>query len=281
MSTDNISVRRLQSTNEFHRAQEAQRKIWGMPDHRATVPVHALITADKNGGLVLGAFDGSKMVGYLFGFLGFTTDGKLKHCSHMMGVVPAYRGQGLSIALKQHQRQFVLDQGLDLITWTYDPLEAVNGYLNIAKLGAVCRTYVRDLYGEIPDELNRGLPTDRFEVQWWIRSERAEAHATGEPAHFTRDDVVIVNDVAEGPQGLLRPTDWQFADASTVAVEFPARIQTIKSHDSDTALDWRLMTREIFETYFNAGYTVVDVIRDAGDGQTRWFYVLTDTFEIE
>ena len=281
MSSDSISIRRLQSTDEFHRAQAIQREIWGMPDHRATVPVHALITADKNGGLVLGTFDGSKMVGYLFGFLGFTPGGKLKHCSHMMGVAPEYRGQGLSIALKQHQRQFVLGQGLDLITWTYDPLEAVNGYLNIAKLGAVCRTYVRDLYGEIPDELNRGLPTDRFEVEWWIRSERADAHASGEPTHYTRDDVVIVNDVVEGPQRLPRPVDWQFVDASPVAVEFPGRIQTIKSHDPDTALDWRLTTREIFETYFEAGYTVVDVIRDAGDGQTRWFYVLTDTFAIE
>lgn len=252
-----------------------------MPDYRATVPVHALITADRNGGLVLGAFDGREMIGYLFGFLGFTSDGTLKHCSHMMGVVPAYRGRGLSIALKRHQRQFVLSQGLNLITWTYDPLEAVNGYLNVAKLGVVCRTYIRDLYGEIPDDLNRGLPTDRFEVEWWIRSDRAEVHAGGTPAHYARDEVLVVNDVAEGPQGLPRPIDWQFADASTVAVEFPARIQTIKSHDPDTALDWRLTTREIFETYFDAGYTVVDVIRDAGDTQTRWFYVLTADFAAE
>lgn len=281
MTSDNISIRRLRSTDEFHRAQEIQRDIWGMPDHRATVPVHALITADKNGGLVLGAFDGDTMVGYLFGFLGFTADGTVKHCSHMMGVAPEYRGRGLSIALKQHQRQFVLDQGLDVITWTYDPLESVNAYLNIAKLGAVCRTYIRDLYGEIPDALNSGLPTDRFEVEWWIRSQRAETYAAGTPTHYALDEVAVVTDVTETARGVPRPAGWTFVDAPAIAVEFPARIQTIKSHDLETALDWRLMTREVFEAYFDAGYTVVDVIRDAGNTETRWFYVLTDTVEIE
>ena len=70
--------------------------------------------------------------------------------------------------MKTYQREHVLRQGLDLITWTYNPLLARNAQLNIAKLGAVCTTYLPNLYGPMRDGLNAGLPSDRFQVDWWI-----------------------------------------------------------------------------------------------------------------
>ena len=63
-------------------------------------------------------------------------------------------------------------RGIDLITWTYDPLLARNVQLNIAKLGAVCNTYLANLYGEMRDGLNAGLPSDRFQLDWWIATRR-------------------------------------------------------------------------------------------------------------
>ena len=58
------------------------------------------------------------------------------------------------------------------MTWTYDPLESRNAYLNVHKLGAACRSYIRDYYGPMADGLNVGLPSDRLRVEWWISSER-------------------------------------------------------------------------------------------------------------
>ena len=171
MTTTILPIHPLSTHGEIRAVEQLQREVWGLPDVEV-VPLHVLLTAAKNGGLLLGAFDGATLAGFVFGFPGLTPDGKLKHCSHMAGVHPAYRNRGLGYSLKLAQRQHVLAQGIDLITWTFDPLETRNASLNFHKLGAVCNTYIPNLYGEMRDGLNAGLPSDRFQVDWWIASER-------------------------------------------------------------------------------------------------------------
>ena len=166
-----IQIRLLSTQEEIRSVEQLQREVWSLPDVEV-VPLHVLITAAKNGGLLLGAFDDERLVGFVFGFPGLTPEGKLKHCSHMAGVHPAYRDRGLGYSLKLAQREHVLAQGIDLITWTFDPLETRNATLNFHKLGAICNTYLPNLYGEMRDGLNAGLPSDRFQVDWWIASER-------------------------------------------------------------------------------------------------------------
>ena len=142
-----------------------------MPDGLEVLPVHLMVAVPRNGGLLLGAFDGDDLVGYVFGFPGITAGGKLKHCSHMMGVAPGCQVRGIGYQLKLAQREHLLARGCDLVTWTYDPLASRNAYLNLAKLGVVCRTYLQDYYGPMTDGLNAGLPADRLQVDWWIGSE--------------------------------------------------------------------------------------------------------------
>ncbi|HSN73476.1 MAG TPA: GNAT family N-acetyltransferase, partial [Anaerolineae bacterium] len=166
-----ITIHPLTTHDEIHAVEQLQRDAWGVPDLEI-VPLHMLITPPRNGGLLLGAYDGERLVGFVFGFLGLTADGRLKHCSHMAGVHPDYRDQGVGYQLKLAQRGHVLAQGIDLITWTFDPLETRNAGLNFHKLGAVCNTYLRNLYGEMHDVLNAGLPSDRFQVDWWVGSQR-------------------------------------------------------------------------------------------------------------
>jgi len=281
MGSSEIVIRPLETIEEFRRAEDVQRQVWGMQSDADIVPAHLLLTAQKNGGLVLGAFDGKRMVGYLFGFLGRTPDGRFKHCSHQMGVLAPYRGQGIGEALKARQREFVLQQGLDLVTWTYDPLESVNAHLNIAKLGAICRTYLRNVYGELQDELNAGLPTDRFQVEWWVRSPRVEARFS-DKASLQRpklEDLLtagghIANEVHFNDEGLPEPVAWEPVKAPKVLVEIPAGFQHVKVKNMNLARDWRFLTRAIFETYFDDGYTVVDFISQVENGQRRSFYVL-------
>ncbi|NJN80214.1 MAG: GNAT family N-acetyltransferase [Anaerolineales bacterium] len=171
-----INIRLLETPEDLRLVEELQREVWPGSE-TDVVPMHMLITAVHNGGLVFGAFEEEKIIGFIFGFPGLEElpDGaRAKHCSHMMGIHPNYRDHNIGFALKRAQWQMVRHQGLDHITWTYDPLLSRNAYLNIAKLGAVCTTYRQSEYGEMRDGLNAGLPSDRFQVDWWINTSRVE-----------------------------------------------------------------------------------------------------------
>src|SRR5499426_32878 len=178
-----IEIRPVKTEDEYHAVEQLQREIWGMQDVEI-VAFETLMTTHKNGGVMLGAFDvvegEERMVGFVFGVVGLTAGGRVKHCSQIAGALPGYRGRGIGYALKMRQREIVLAQGIDLITWTFDPLESRNARFNFHKLGATCGVYLRNLYGAMRDTLNAGLPSDRFQVDWRISSPRVEARLRGE-----------------------------------------------------------------------------------------------------
>ncbi len=271
-----IEIRPVEAIAEYHGCEELQRLAWAMPDSQLeVVPLHLLRAVHDNGGLVLGAFDGGEMVGFVFGFPGLHAAGRLKHCSHMMGVRPDYQGRGVGHQLKLAQRAAVLDQGLDLVTWTYDPLESRNAYLNLHKLGATCRTYIRDLYGPMRDGLNAGLPTDRFQLEWWIASEWVEGRLAGDPGLPRSESPQQVNITGQAPSGRVTPGEYSLdLEAPWLQVEIPADFQAVKAADPGLARAWRFATREIFESYFAAGYAAADYRTDTAGGQRRGFYVL-------
>lgn len=249
-------------------------------------PSHVLLTAAHHGGLVAGAFIGDQLAGFLFSFLGFqqTRQGqRLKHCSHMLGVHPDFRGMGIGAALKIYQRGFVLGQGLDLITWTYDPLLARNARLNVAKLGAVCNTYLADLYGNLDDDLNAGLPTDRLQVDWWIDTPWVEEHVSGRlpqpgrAAHLAAG-ARILNPPAN--HGRPEPPTTPAPDAplpATVLLEVPADFLALKAVDPAAALSWRLATRNAFRALFDRGYVIGDFVYEPGP-PVQAAYVLSHAY---
>src|SRR5215213_2400899 len=148
-----ITIRPLTSLDEYAAAEQLQQDCWQSGPIEA-VPSHLMLTMQNEGGLVLGAFTAEEhLIGFVLGFLG-REGSQLKHCSHMAAVLPAYRRQHIAYRLKMAQRDFVLGQSLDLVTWTFDPLQFPNALLNIARLGAVSRTYKRNVYGLLRDELN-------------------------------------------------------------------------------------------------------------------------------
>jgi predicted GNAT superfamily acetyltransferase len=294
VSEERIRIERVREAQDFHACVEVQKQVWGMPDI-LVVPTHLLITAQKNGGLVLGAFnEEGRMVGYLFGFLGTTEPTsedqhvarRLKHCSHMTGVLPEYQAKGVGYLLKLRQRDHALSQGLDLVTWTYDPLESMNANLNLSKLGVISNTYVRDIYGQMTDGLNVGLATDRFHVDWWIRSQRVTERIEKGAKKLSLDDVLEqgakkVNEAIIGSGGQLRPVACDVAAATErVVVEIPADFQAIKATDMSLAGEWRAHTREIFCRYFDAGYTLTEFHSEVEEGLRRSYYVLTKDFAI-
>src|SRR5579859_11656 len=282
-----IHVRPLESIEDFTEAEELQRQVWPGSE-LDVVPLHVLTILAHNGGLVLGAFHGDRMVGMLLGFLG-TDEGqmnrpalaRLKHCSHMVGVLPEYQNQHVGYQLKLAQRDHVAAQGVRLITWTYDPLGSRNAHLNIARLGAVCHTYIESMYGDMRDGLNAGLPSDRFQVDWWITMPRVKERMFGQRAplvldSFTSAGAQIVNPTTAGPDGLPRPSEqWQGPAGTLALIEIPANFPAIKSQDMGLELAWRLQTRSLFEQAFDAGYWVTDFFHETVEGRERSFYALS------
>jgi predicted GNAT superfamily acetyltransferase len=77
-------------------------------------------------------------------------------------------------------------RGIDLMEWTFDPLEIKNAYFNVERLGAVVRRFVRNQYGTTTSHLHGGLPTDRCTAEWWVSSERVRSVVNGEPLTHSR-----------------------------------------------------------------------------------------------
>ncbi|GAB4457061.1 MAG: GNAT family N-acetyltransferase [Anaerolineales bacterium] len=276
-----LTIKLLETPEEMTLVEDLQRLVWPGSE-TDVVPAHIFITAVHNGGLVLGAFQNGELVGFVFGFPGldFTPDGpRPKHCSHMMGVKPGVRDSGIGFMLKRAQWQMVRKQGIDHITWTYDPLLSRNARLNIAKLGAVCNTYRRAEYGEMRDGLNAGLPSDRFQVDWWVNTRRVERRLSKRPRRslkledFSKADLHPLYTPHFGNSNLPRPPE-HFAplEGRLLLAEIPADFTALKEADFALARDWRFFSRQVFETAFAAGYLVTDFIHDQG----RSFYVLTD-----
>ena len=274
-----FSIHALSTVEEFKHAEILQRDVWMITDTTEIVPKDLMIVVQKNGGLALGAYNSAnEMIAFLFGFPGRTTDNHYKHCSHMMGVLPSYRHSGVGEALKLRQRDFVLNQGLDLITWTVNPLEGGNAALNFGKLGVICRKFDRNLYGEMTDNLNHGLPSDRFEVEWWIKSPRVQKRLNQKPVlrikEMQQAGAQFVNKTVF-EQGIRIPKEiFLTMDVPMLLIETPADFQAVKATSLKTALAWSEQTRVIFETCFKNGYMVTEFISETAKNERRNFFVL-------
>jgi len=166
-----IEIRSLKGHAEYAEAVRLQRVIWGFEDVDL-LPVRFFVVAASIGGQTLGAFDGSRTVGFCLAIPALKLGGKGYLHSHMLGVLKEYRDAGAGRLLKLAQREEALSRGIDLIEWTFDPLEIKNAYFNIEKLGAVVRRFVLNQYGITSSPLQAGLPTDRCIAEWHLNRER-------------------------------------------------------------------------------------------------------------
>jgi predicted GNAT superfamily acetyltransferase len=285
--TDGIYLRPIKTPQDMAQVEEIQRMVWPGSE-TDIVPAHLLLAVVRNGGLAIGAFEDQRLIGYVLGFLGTDAESpdrpamaRLKHYSHMMGVHPEYRDRGVGFKLKCAQRDAVIDQGVRLVTWTYDPLQSRNAHLNIRKLGAVSHRYIRDFYGDMRDALNVGYPSDRFQVEWWVTSSRVKERLAGnrkplDLANFLGGGAKKVNPATLGKDDLLYPSDQTFpVEGMLILVEIVPDIARVKVKDLDLAQAWREHTREIFEEAFAKNYIVTDFIYLGGEQIPRSYYVLS------
>ena len=165
-----ILIRPVHDFEEMNICVNLQREIWGYSDIEV-LPAQVFVVAQKAGGQILGAYDGDRAVGFALAFPA-TRQGQIYLYSHMVGVVFEYRDRGVGRLLKLVQRDDALARGIDLIEWTFDPLQLKNAYFNISKLGAIVRQYLPNAYGRTASPLQGGLPTDRLIAEWWLNSDR-------------------------------------------------------------------------------------------------------------
>jgi len=250
-----------------------QEEVWSGD---VIVPPQLMLATVHNGGFVaLGyADDDAAAAGFVFGFVGIY-DYHFRHHSHMLAVREPYRGSSLAVELKQAQRDHCLDQGIEIIGWTMDPLEARNATFNFAKLGAYTREYHRDFYGAMPDKINAGLPSDRIYVEWPIGHDRTYKRLKGEDRPPTLEQAE-----AEGIRYLLKVEEGDRPGAvnagrageSHLLLAIPTQFQQLKAHDKGRALEWRLRVRAAFEAAFAKGYAAVEFLR-AADGRGAYLLV--------
>jgi predicted GNAT superfamily acetyltransferase len=234
-----ISIRQVESFSELRAVEELQKEVWGIPD-LDVVPLTHLIAAKAAGGVLLGAFDGRVLVGFVYGFVAHE-DGEMAHHSHMLAVKHAYRNFNLGYKLKLAQREEVLAQGINLITWTFDPLQSLNAYFNFTKLGVISDRYVNNFYGEEAASFLHQTGTDRFWVKWLLTSER------------------VIQRLNSPKRVLENPVD-------RLLIEIPGNINALVEETPEAAFEWRQRTRRAFTEAIEAGYVVRDFYREAGGG---------------
>ncbi len=269
----------LATLEQFRDVERLEGEIWGPVD---LVPVPILAVSVRRGAVLVGAYDGARLAGFVYSFpaLRPTADGRFEepasHWSHILAVQSDYRGTGLGRDLKLAQRERVLAMGLDLIEWTYDPLQARNAHLNFVRLGTIVEEYEENVYGESASPLHGGLPTDRFVCQWWIRRPHVERRIRPAGLPLIASEAAaapLVNETVLEGEWLVCVGIDTATTADRLAVEIPTDFTAMLSREPALARQWRLQTRELFVHYLRHGYRIVDFALDRARARGR--YLLT------
>jgi predicted GNAT superfamily acetyltransferase len=255
-----IEIRDLTHLEQLREVIEIEKRVWGYSDAEEAVPLPMLAAGVRRGAIVLGAFDGLAIAGATYSFPAIK-DRRATHWSHMLGVLEPYRDRGVGRLLKLRQRERALAMGIDLIEWTFDPLQAANGYFNLARLGAVVEQHEVNFYGSSSSPLWRGTESDRFVAQWNIREPHVERRLTRRGPIIRGSDTLAAACVLEARcvAGHVAPGEPNLEDESRrLRVEIPASFAPIRVERPDLAALWRATTRAVFTTYLPRGYRVVD-----------------------
>jgi chorismate synthase len=252
-----VTVRPLSSPSEFEAVEEVQMSAWGM-GARAATPKEVMIAINDNGGLVLGAFDGKRVVGFALTLVGHRA-GTVYMYSHMTGVAKEFQSKGIGYLVKRKQREISLKRGFPFIAWTFDPIIARNAYFNFKKLGVIARNYLPDYYGPMNDSINVGWPTDRFLCEWYIEPEQLRKVRSYARLPLSEAHVVIKK---RGREPDVFCQDWKIdVSGARALVDIPDDVVDLKRRHPEEGRRWREATGETFKAYFAAGYSAVALLK--------------------
>jgi predicted GNAT superfamily acetyltransferase len=239
--------------------EKLQQDVWGWDD-LDTTPLMNFIIMRELGATLIGAFDGERVIGFAFGFVGWD-EGRTVFHSHMLAVHPAYREHGIGLQLKLAQRIAAIETGFDRISWTFDPLQSTNAHLNFHKLGVVSSKYKVNFYGDQSSSpLHRCIGTDRLWVEWFLKSQRVINRVQAKQEQET-DLCDLDRLIQVGNDGLAVSRRTGDLNGRPGVIEIPERIALLQRENPAAALAWRHATRAAFVDAFAAGYVVDDFLR--------------------
>ncbi len=272
-----VAIGPFRSLADYKTCEDIQREVWRSQD-LDIVPAPMLLAADRAGGIVLGAYNSlGELVGFVFSIMGSLHGAILQH-SHMIAVRTAYRNFDVGFKLKLAQRKEALKRKIKRITSFIDPMQPVNAYFTLGKLGAVADTYEQNFYGETTSLLERGLPTDRILAYWDLDSVAvARRLETGPPKHDFRKELKrlsLINRLMETAPGLMNSSPVKLNCAEDrFLFEVPYNLPEIKNRDLGIALEWQGKMRQVFRHYFKKHYGAADFWVAEQDGHLRAFYL--------
>ncbi len=254
-----VEVRELRSLAEFDQVCRLFQRIWRENGDSSAVSAVLLQALSHSGNYVAGAYSGDALMGACVGFLGTSPVGELH--SHIAGVAPEARGRNVGFALKTHQRAWALERDIAQIGWTFDPLVRRNAYFNIAKLGAVPRGYLANLYGEMADGINGGDESDRLVAEWRLPDDRvvsacAGRHDEPDPADLRAAGAALALDVDTSG----RPVAGR-SDTRVLLLAVPQDVESLRVTDPAAALAWRHAVREVLGGLIDEGAVVTGFAR--------------------
>lgn len=269
-----VVIRPFATTEEYQACVVLQEETWGEGFSERVSPA-ILKVAQILGGVSAGAYDtAGRLIGFVFGMTGLR-GGEVVHWSDMLAVRPEARDSGLGRLLKEYQRDELLARGVEKMFWTFDPLRSRNAHLNITKLGAVVREYVKNMYGDTDSPLHRGIGTDRCVALWLLASERVRhrlAHGGARPL-LDQDSPALGTDLA-GPETAPFALDAESVgphprplepvlslEEERVRIAIPADIGALLSEDLGLAIAWREATRAALGHYISSGLEVREFYR--------------------
>ena len=270
--TSAIIIRDIGSSAEMRAVEELQKEVWGLPD-LDVVPSSHLVATKTAGGVLVGAFEGKTLVGFVYGFTSYE-DGQMAHHSHMLAVKPGFRNFKLGHKLKLAQRERVIEQGISFMTWTYDPLQSLNAHFNLGTLGVFADRYFIDFYGEDAASFLHRNGTDRLWVTWPLIGSRVNERLDEINLKLKTERVIPLVQLGAENQPHTNTLVAGLA-RDTALIEIPADINTLQKGSVALASQWREATRWAFTEALAAGYIVVDFQRQQRGDQRLGIYLLS------
>ena len=242
-SVSSIDLNVIYDPDEIGKIIPVISSAWGI-ESVGTLVKDIVSAMRYHGGVVIGAYDGPKMVGMHFSFPGYRK-GKVYLYSHMTGVASGLKYSGIGYMLKMKQKEWALDNGYDLIAWTFDPIMSLNASFNLRKLGTIARSYIDNFYGTMDDSINFGIPTDRVVSEWWIRKEKEVSPHEYQPINRFESEYDF--DFSYSAQNL----------PDKAGIKIPSDFVGMKKRDKEKAIKWRMFLRDALKDMFSRGYTAV------------------------
>ena len=273
-----IVIRDIELISEMREVESLQKEVWGCDD-RDVVPLTILAATREIGAILVGAFDGSSLIGFAYSLVG-REHGRIVHHSHMLAVRTTHRNFNLGYRLKLAQRDRVLAQGINRMTWTFDPLQSLNAHFNFAKLGVVADAYKINFYGEATSSFLHqiGIGTDRLWVTWLLDSDRVnERLQTKDHSRISHPDLAeMVCLVRVGPNNVPeRARAFEIAGQEDISIEIPTDINALQRQSPELAMRWREATRWAFSEALSSNYYIDDFFGASRNGEPVGIYLLS------